>query len=127
MEKKKTIGGAAAIAAAAAVVVGMNTGDTKELYGSYSINTQDGYKSTIQITIPEEFSPDICTLYFNGLEVDKALMPNGEFDVYPIIAQAPERFTIACNVLGERAGTAAFTDDGQLVFEVDKEYLKEAE
>ncbi|MBQ7975415.1 MAG: hypothetical protein IJ300_06985 [Clostridia bacterium] len=127
MDKKKTATGAAALAVAAAITVGINTSETQELYGSYSISTQDGYKSTINITVPKEFTPDICTLYFNGLEVDKALMPNGEFDVYPVIAQAPERFTIDCNVLGKKVGTASFTVDGQLVFEVEKKYLKEAD
>ncbi|MBQ3124973.1 MAG: hypothetical protein IJC09_06105 [Clostridia bacterium] len=123
--KNKTIA-AAAIAGTLATGAVLTADNSTELYGTYSIE-KERYKAVITVDMPDEFSPDICTLKFNDFDVDKELLPNGEFVVYPLLADEPERLTLECTVKGEEAGVAEFLSDGRIKIYAKEKYVKELE
>ncbi len=121
--KKKAITATAIVGVLAAGAIS-TLGDNTQLYGSYNIEKSQ-YKAVISVEMPEEFSPDICTLKFNDYEVDKELLPDGEFVVYPLLADAPENLTLECLIKGEEAGVAEFLSDGRLKITAKKKHVAE--
>lgn len=117
--------GAAAVLSAAAVAVGTMSSATEQIYGSYDIVRHNEYMSEIRLDIPSEFTPDICELKLNDLDIEKALLPYGTFKVHPMVVTEPEYLSLDLYVVGDKAATAEFQPGGVLCITVDKKYLPE--
>lgn len=111
MNKKQKIarGAVAAVVATGAVMLALGGGETVNL--DYNIYSDNEYTSIMEIDVPKEASIDIVELYLNGEEVDKTLLPDGEFESIPMMFEDLSRLNFKLYRRGEQVGTAKFEDD----------------
>jgi len=109
MNKKKRNAGIAggAVAVLAAVIITL-TG-TQEIEIDYSITQKSEYVTVMNINVPNE-NADIASLYLNGVEVDKTLLPNGSFTAIPLVFEDLSLLEVKLYSLGEYIGSAKFED-----------------
>lgn len=125
MSKKKTALGASAVALLTTVFVAIFGSSTigKECKGSYIINEVDSYTTEVVLEVPDEFSPDIFTMYMDDFEVDKGIMPEGKVFTHPIVVSDLSRISVVFYVRGEAAGVGTFSDNGVLLIKVKEGFL----
>ena len=128
MSKKRVlVGGTATAAVALATALFVGQPDSVVLEGSYQINNINPYRSEIAISVPDEFTPDICELKFNDLSVTKTILPQGTFAVYPIIAKNADRLSVDMYIRGELVGYGDFKENGVVEITTSEKYINKEE
>ena len=124
MKNKRVLIGSGVAAAALSSTLFLAQPNSVKLEGKYQIKSVNPYRSEITITVPDEFTPDICELKFNDLSVTKTILPDGAFTVYPIIAKNADRLSVDMYIRGELVGYGDFGDDGTIEITTTKDYIK---
>ncbi|MDD6484872.1 MAG: hypothetical protein PUF72_09945 [Clostridiales bacterium] len=123
--KKAITAAAAATIAAGAAVSGAIIGQTTDVEGSYGILNSSEYRSQITMKTPAEFTPDIVVLKLNGMEVGKALLPEGKIVTYPAVVSEKSRLSLDMYVRGDKAAEAEFGENGKLMIKAQRKYVRE--
>ena len=110
MNKKQKIAGAGIAIAAATAITLSNFGGT-DVDMEYNIYSKNEYVTVMEIDAPIEAAIDVVELYLNGEEVDKTLLPDGEFESIPMMFDDLSRLELKLYRKGERVGNAKFEDD----------------
>ena len=111
-KKTKTTIGAIAAAAATTALIATNTAMNTKTYDiGYDINPINEYVSEMSLDVPDELSVDIVELDVNGAEADKALLPNENLKVIPLVFMDLNNLEIKLYKRGEKIGVAKFKDN----------------
>lgn len=93
-----------------------------DITGHYTITNVNEYTSEVVITLPDNFTPDVCTLKVNDLEVTKCLLPNGKFVTHPIVTSDVSNLSVDFAVRGEHVGVGLFEGD-EIHLKVKEEFI----
>ena len=126
MKNKRVLIGGGVAAATLSSALFLAQPNSVKLEGVYQIKDINPYRSEIAITVPGEFTPDICELKFNDLSITKTILPDGVFTVYPIIAKNADRLSVDMYVRGELVGYGDFGEDGTIEITTSGKYINKA-
>ena len=126
MKNKRVLIGGGVAAAALSSALFLAQPSSVKLEGKYQIKDINPYRSEITITVPDEFTPDICELKFNDLSVTKTILPDGLFAVYPIITKNAARLSVDMYIRGELVGYGDFGENGTIEITTSGKYINKA-